>query len=265
MITWSRLEDNMRPYSLLTIGDQNYVEDKRFLVARPLRGLTNLAWSLRIKHVTPEDAGRYECQATTHPPQSIVTRLKVVVAIAQILGTTEKIIKSGSTLQLHCILKRATEEPLYVFWYHNDRMINYDTDRGVIVTKDKTGSTMSLKNASSGDSGNYTCVPYNIRAASVLVHVLSEGNSAAQLSNSAVSGQRGSSDQQKTKISSAKDQKTSSLEVTRSEETNNNRQSPPSAAVHSGGAASIIVTSKTASMVVASIKVIMAAFILWTS
>ena len=70
-------------------------------------------------------------------------------------------------------------------------MINYDTDRGVIVTKDKTGSTMSLKNASSGDSGNYTCVPYNIRAASVLVHVLSEGNSAAQLSNSAVSGQRG--------------------------------------------------------------------------
>ena len=70
-------------------------------------------------------------------------------------------------------------------------MINYDTDRGVIVTEDKTGSTMSLKNASSGDSGNYTCVPYNIRAASVLVHVLSEGNSAAQLSNSAVSGQRG--------------------------------------------------------------------------
>ena len=73
----------------------------------------------------------------------------------------------------------------------------------------------------------------------------------------------GSSDQQKTKIS-AKDQKTSSLEVTRSEKTNNNRQSPPSAAVHSGGAASIIVTSKMAS-VVASIKVIMAAFILWTS
>ena len=78
-----------------------------------------------------------------------------------------------------------------IYRYHNDRMINYDTDRGVIVTKDKTGSTMSLKNASSGDSGNYTCVPYNIRAASVLVHVLSEGNSAAQLSNSAVSGQRG--------------------------------------------------------------------------
>ena len=41
----------------------------------------------------------------------------VAEAVAQILGTAEKIIKSGSTLQLHCILKRATEEPLYVFWY----------------------------------------------------------------------------------------------------------------------------------------------------
>ena len=28
--------------------------------------------------MTLEDAGHYECQATTHPPQSIVTQLKVV-------------------------------------------------------------------------------------------------------------------------------------------------------------------------------------------
>ena len=42
-ITWSRLEDDVRPYSLLTIGDQNYIEDKRFLVATPLRGLTNVS------------------------------------------------------------------------------------------------------------------------------------------------------------------------------------------------------------------------------
>jgi hypothetical protein len=37
-----------------------------------------LGWALRIQRVTPDDAGIYECQATTHPPQSIVTRLKVV-------------------------------------------------------------------------------------------------------------------------------------------------------------------------------------------
>ena len=39
------MEDSYGPYSLLTIGDQNYVEDKRFLVARPVRGPTNVSIS----------------------------------------------------------------------------------------------------------------------------------------------------------------------------------------------------------------------------
>ena len=96
---------------MLTIGDQNYVEDKRYVVSKPhvlntdtvspikdydkhdivvksfeskvnsmytALCLTQLSWSLRIRGVTPQDAGRYECQATTHPPQSIVVRLKIV-------------------------------------------------------------------------------------------------------------------------------------------------------------------------------------------
>lgn len=37
-----------------------------------------LDWALQIQRVSRADAGRYECQATTHPPQSIVIRLKVV-------------------------------------------------------------------------------------------------------------------------------------------------------------------------------------------
>ena len=37
-----------------------------------------LTWSLRIRNVKREDAAVYECQATTHPPQSIFVRLKVV-------------------------------------------------------------------------------------------------------------------------------------------------------------------------------------------
>ena len=63
--------------------------------------------------------------------------------------------------------------------YHNDRMINYDSDRGVSVTNDHTSSSLTLTNASTKDSGNYTCSPYSIRPSSVLVHVLSEGKSAA--------------------------------------------------------------------------------------
>lgn len=40
--------------------------------------MIQLTWSLRIRNVNREDAGVYECQATTHPPQSIFVRLKVV-------------------------------------------------------------------------------------------------------------------------------------------------------------------------------------------
>ena len=41
----------------------------------------------------------------------------IAEAVARILGTSEKIIKSGSALKLHCILRQSTEEPQYIFWY----------------------------------------------------------------------------------------------------------------------------------------------------
>jgi len=35
------------------------------------------------------DGGMYECQATTHPPQSIFVNLRVVAAYAEIIGTKD--------------------------------------------------------------------------------------------------------------------------------------------------------------------------------
>ena len=68
--------------------------------------------------------------------------------------------------------------------YHNERMINYDNHRLVKVTKDRSGSTLTIQNASSdSDSGNYTCSPDKVRPASVTVHVLNQGNSAAAVQN----------------------------------------------------------------------------------
>ena len=104
--------------------------------------------------------------------------------------------------------------------YHNDRMINYDSERGVSVSKDNSGSTLSLTVARTEDSGNYTCSPYNIRPASVLVHVLSEGNSAAAVQNE-------------------QDQKSKP-----------ERNSPPSAAVQSSEAVSLIAAASTKTRIV---------------
>ena len=102
-------------------------------------------------------------------------------------------------------------------------MINYDSDRGVSVTKDSSGSTLSLTVARTEDSGNYTCTPYNIRPASVLVHVLSRGNSAAAVQNE--------QDQNVIKP------------VIRNNKNNNGPASPPSAAVQSSGAVSLFMST----------------------
>lgn len=60
--------------------------------------------------------------------------VRVVVARAEISGPSEKYLKPGSLLRLSCRIVENIENPLYIFWYHNSRMINYDTHRGVNVT-----------------------------------------------------------------------------------------------------------------------------------
>lgn len=68
--------------------------------------------------------------------------------------------------------------PQYVFWYHNDRMINYDTSRGGITVETepgpKTQSRLTIRDAHDTDSGNYTCSASNTEPASIYVFV-SEG------------------------------------------------------------------------------------------
>jgi hypothetical protein len=79
----------------------------------------------------------------------------------------------------------------FVFWYLGSRMINYDDDSGVSTSSTfssggvtvrtaqspdglETNSTLTVRNAGPGHSGNYTCLPSNAKAASIQVFV-SEG------------------------------------------------------------------------------------------
>lgn len=92
-------------------------------------------------------------------------------ATAEIIGAPDLYIKSGSSLRIVCSLRQSTEAPVFVFWYHDDRMINYDKDR-VVVVNDKSVSVLHIAEADKTDSGNYSCVPSNAKPASVNVHVL---------------------------------------------------------------------------------------------
>ena len=45
----------------------------------------------------------------------------------------EKFYKAGSTIELKCRVRKVVgQEPEYIIWHHEDRMLNYDTERGGI-------------------------------------------------------------------------------------------------------------------------------------
>lgn len=58
----------------------------------------------------------------------------ITEARAEIVGTTVRYLTPGSTLKLICRVLQSTEKTAYIFWYHNNRMINYDVDRGINVS-----------------------------------------------------------------------------------------------------------------------------------
>lgn len=112
----------------------------------------------------------------------------ITEAHADIIGGPDKIVKSGSPLRLSCVLRRSTEQPEYIFWYHGTRMINYDLGGGAAVRHGRQGSELIIPKAEVQNAGNYSCVPSNARPASVTVHVLHskyrfQGNSNLQGGN----------------------------------------------------------------------------------
>jgi hypothetical protein len=86
--------------------------------------------------VTLRDAGLYECAVSSHPSTSLFVRLDVTESKAEISGPAEKYLKPGSTLKLTCRVLENIENPLFLFWYHSARMINYDSHLGINVTID---------------------------------------------------------------------------------------------------------------------------------
>uniref|UniRef100_A0A182HPG6 Uncharacterized protein n=1 Tax=Anopheles arabiensis TaxID=7173 RepID=A0A182HPG6_ANOAR len=65
-------------------------------------------------------------------------------ARAEIVGPQVKYLTPDSTLKLICRVVQSTEASAFIFWYHNNRMINYDLDRGINVSTEAEETTVQF-------------------------------------------------------------------------------------------------------------------------
>ncbi|XP_019868521.2 lachesin isoform X2 [Aethina tumida] len=181
-VSWIRHRD----IHILTVGSYTYTSDQRFQATHHVE---TDEWTLQIKWAQKRDAGVYECQISSQPVKSYFIRLNVVVPTADIIGGQDLYVDKGSTINLTCLIRFSPEPPAYIFWYHQDEVISYDSSRGgVSILTEKgevTTSFLLIQQASLSDSGKYTCSPSNADIASVRVHVLNGERPAAMQTGSA--------------------------------------------------------------------------------
>ncbi|XP_045481839.1 myosin light chain kinase, smooth muscle-like [Harmonia axyridis] len=179
-VSWIRKRD----LHILTVGILTYTNDQRF---QSLHTDGSNEWTLKVTSPQVRDSGIYECQVSTEPKISQAFKLNVVVSKAKIMGNPELYIKSGSDINLTCIVLQTPDPPSFIYWYRGGNVINYSQRGGINVVTEKQTRTSRLliSKALPQDSGNYTCSPSSSDAASVLVHVLhGEQPAAMQHGNS---------------------------------------------------------------------------------
>ncbi|XP_050707730.1 neural cell adhesion molecule 1-like [Eriocheir sinensis] len=171
-VAWLKKDDDQ----LLTVGQEVYAAEQRFSVVHTNH---DEAWELWVKDVALSDAGQYECQLTTNPTVSFFFTLVVTQAEAVVTGPGEVHIEEGSHLSLECQVKNAPVPPVYIFWYHNNTMVNYARQHHLQVDHQNYTSTLVVARVRRTDAGTYSCQPHLAAPANVTVHVVTGERPAA--------------------------------------------------------------------------------------
>lgn len=176
-VSWIRHRD----LHVLTVGSFTFTNDARFSAHREQ---STGDWVLVLRNPEPSDSGLYECSISTKPVTAITVKLQVVVPTVELLGGGAVYLDRGSTLNLTCMVHFSPTPPDFILWYHRDKLVNYGQPGRSISVKtdhfeDTTRSSLLVENATTWDSGVYSCKPSNAKRASIKVHVLTSETPAA--------------------------------------------------------------------------------------
>ena len=126
--------------------------------------------------------------ATGSGVKTLTSWLWVNKPSASILGSREKHVTLGDSVTISCELRDTVVAPQYVFWYHNNNMINFqpgvtvvtvvlgqDSDSLWVAPPNTTVSRLTIARTELADSGNYTCAPNLATADTVKLFVSTGG------------------------------------------------------------------------------------------
>ncbi|XP_066994475.1 peroxidasin homolog [Anabrus simplex] len=203
VVSWIRTRD----LHILTSGRHTYTSDGRFEV---LHKPDSDGWNLRIMGVALRDEGQYECQVNTDPKMKHGVLLSIrendmrdspynmpeeifpshretglhstvtTLASAKVLGKSEQFVHIGSTVTFTCLVEAPYPQgrpPRVVNWFHGKRLVSFQADRGGISmdtekTDIQTVSRLTVADVKPIDAGNYTCLPTDVRPATVSLIVM---------------------------------------------------------------------------------------------
>ena len=113
--------------------------------------------------------------ATGSGVKTLTSWLWVNKPSASILGSREKHVNLGDSVTISCELRDTVVAPQYVFWYHNNNMINFqpgvtvvtvvlgqDSDSLWVAPPNTTVARLTISQTKLEDAGNYTCAPENM-------------------------------------------------------------------------------------------------------
>lgn len=163
-VSWVREKDS----HILSVDGEVFIQDQRF--SSLLK--ENNQWTLMIKFVTGEDAGKYECQVSTVPKLSRSLDLVVVVPKVRIFGGPAIYVREDSSVQLECVVSQAVNTPKYIVWEHNGQGRGGSTFTR--LDSSTTTSTLTLTRVTRTQAGQYTCLPSLLQTASVDLFVLNQ-------------------------------------------------------------------------------------------
>ncbi|XP_068200805.1 cell adhesion molecule DSCAML1-like [Palaemon carinicauda] len=183
-VSWIRHGD----LHILSVNNDSYTSDNRISI-RHQESEEDDKWILTIEEVAEQDAGMYECQVSTKPVLSFIVNLLVIVPKAEIINGPEIFVHKGSLINLTCVVTHGTEKPVFVYWFHHNKILDYEGRGGVTVNTIASRDTVSylvMRKANVNDSGTYGCKPSIGEDSLATLHVLNGEHQAAMQINSSL-------------------------------------------------------------------------------